>query len=122
MALARLSLRFLRFRGVSAVRPIADGESLHGIGLPGRVYYTPGHSGGCVSLVLDDGTALTGDLVQGPRRAGSPPEVPAMGEDPDLIRDSWRHLLGKGVRQILPAHGAAHKAEDLRQALELSAM
>ena len=117
MAVARLAFRFLTFTGVPSSRAVARGESLHHLGLPGRVHYTPGHSEGCVSLVLDDGTALTGDLVQGPRRPGALPEFPAMGLDTRLILSSWRSLLDLGVRRILPAHGAPHDAQQLRLAL-----
>jgi hydroxyacylglutathione hydrolase len=118
MAIARVSLKYIRFRGVPTARPVGDGESLHRLGLPGHVYHTPGHSEGCVSVVLDDGTALTGDLIQGPRRRGGAPELSAMGKDPKLMLASWRRLLSMGIDRVLPAHGAPHSAEQLRLALE----
>ena len=32
------------------------------IGIPGEILHTPGHSDHCISLLLDDGSAFTGDL------------------------------------------------------------
>jgi len=40
-----------------------DGLSLEPYGVPGRVVYTPGHSAGSVSIVLDSGEAFVGDLA-----------------------------------------------------------
>lgn len=118
MAIAHVSLKYMRFRGIPSAMPIGDGESLHRLGLPGRVYHTPGHSEGCLSVVLDDGSALTGDLIQGPRRRGRAPELSAMGKDPGLMLASWRRLLSLGIERVLPAHGAPHTAAELRLALE----
>lgn len=117
MALARASLRFMRLRGASPVRSLADGERLDAQGLPGSIVHTPGHSAGCISLLLDGGIALTGDLVQGPRLPGASPDLPAMGDDPGRIVSSWRRLLDAGAHRFLPAHGGPVEASDLVRAM-----
>ena len=64
------------------------------IGIAGEVIHTPGHSDHCVSLVLDDGSAFTGDL---------PPE--RMASDNPVAMASWARLREHGARRIYPGHG-----------------
>ena len=66
------------------------------VGIPGQIVHTPGHSDDSVSLLLDDGSAFTGDLTH-----------PAMvGEnDAALVLASWRRLRERGARRVYPAHG-----------------
>lgn len=69
-------------------------QLLGGIGMAGEVVHTPGHSDDSVSLLLDDGSAFTGDL---------PPE--AYAYDNPTAMESWRRLRELGARVIYPAHG-----------------
>lgn len=69
---------------------------LEGIGIPGEILHTPGHSDDSVSLLLDDGSVFTGDLT--------PPETIGL-EDPDKVRASWRLLRRLGATVVYPAHG-----------------
>lgn len=67
---------------------------LSGIGIPGEILHTPGHSDHCVSLLLDDGTVFTGDLP-----------LEAAAYDNPLALASWKLLREKGARRVYPAHG-----------------
>lgn len=49
-----------------------------------------------VSLVLDDGSAFTGDLTP----PGYAPEAEAA-----VVAASWRLLAERGARQVYPGHG-----------------
>ena len=69
-------------------------QLLGGIGVAGEVVHTPGHSDDSVSLLLDDGSAFTGDL---------PPE--AYAYDNPAAMESWRRLRALGARVVYPAHG-----------------
>jgi glyoxylase-like metal-dependent hydrolase (beta-lactamase superfamily II) len=69
---------------------------LHRIGIGGEILHTPGHSADSVSLLLDDGSAFTGDLT-------APDMIGA--EDGDIVRASWRRLKRGGATQICPGHG-----------------
>jgi ribonuclease/clavin/mitogillin len=78
---------------------ISCGESrarLEGIGIPGEILHTPGHSDDSVSLLLDDGAVFTGDLTP-PQRIGP--------EDPAVVRASWRLLREHGATRVYPGHG-----------------
>lgn len=66
------------------------------IGLSGEIVATPGHSDDSVSLLLDDGSAFTGDLT--------PPGF-ASEDDADIVAGSWQLLRDKGATRIYPGHG-----------------
>ncbi len=69
---------------------------LQRMGIPGEILHTPGHSDDSVSLLLDDGSAFTGDL---PHRA-------YVGEsDAAAVSASWRILRERGATRVYPAHG-----------------
>ncbi len=68
---------------------------LSSIGLSGEIVATPAHSEDSVSLVLDDGSAFTGDL---------PPRSLICEDDPAL-RASWAELDRLNVKRIYAAHG-----------------
>lgn len=97
---------FLRDRHVhyqpideGAAEVISCGDSrafLAGMGICGEIISTPSHSADSVSVILDDGTCLTGDL--------EPLDfLPAYAENPALKRD-WERILGFHPRRILYAH------------------
>lgn len=56
-------------------------QPLSQIGITEEILHTPGHSDHCVSLLLDDGSAFTGDL---------PPEIHAF--DNFVALASWKRL------------------------------
>lgn len=116
---ARVALPGSNLAGAHHVISVADGERLDCFGLAGRIVYTPGHSDGDISVVLDDGSAFVGDTVQGRRIPGvTAPGLPGMGLDPDAIVESWRTLLAVGVTTIYPAHGSVITADELRPVLD----
>lgn len=71
---------------------------LAGIGIAGTILPTPGHSDDSVSIVLDDGSAFTGDLT--------PPRL-ATDDQRAAIEASWQRLRDAGARVIFPGHGPA---------------
>ena len=96
-----------------------DGLLLNEYGIQGRVVYTPGHTSGSVSLVLDSGDAVVGDLgtaLGWPRRKVG---IPPAGNDRDQVLESWRRLLGLNVTRIYPGHGPDFLAAEMRETLGL---
>jgi len=78
---------------------ISFGESravLEQIGIAGEIVHTPGHSDDSVSLLLDDGSAFTGDLTH-PALAGE--------DDAPIVAASWRLLREGGATRVYPGHG-----------------
>lgn len=66
------------------------------IGLAGEIVPTPGHSDDSITLVLDDGSAFTGDLT--------PPGFAGEAEAA-MVAESWQRLRKHGVIRIYPGHG-----------------
>jgi len=74
-------------------------EFLAGIGIEGEILSTPGHSDDCVTLVLDEGIAFTGDLTP----------VTMVPQDPsDLAFQSWEKIRATGAPMVYPGHGPAY--------------
>ncbi len=80
-----LTIPFTHSRGVLAE-----------IGLAGEILPTPGHSTDSVSLLLDDGSAFTGDLT---------PFEFAWGDAAEQVKSSWELLRQHGARRVYPGHG-----------------
>lgn len=81
----------------NVVIPTAESRALlAGLGIPGEIVPTPGHSEDSVTLVLDNGWAFTGDLT---------PEFLVATEDPAVVARSWQLLRDKGVTTIHAGHG-----------------
>jgi len=86
-------------------------------GVAGRAVHTPGHTSGSVSVVLDSGDAIVGDLAMNglPMRRG--PGMPVFAEDVGQVYRSWAHLLDMHAETVHPAHGRPFPASVLERAL-----
>ena len=116
---ARVALPISNLQGARNVFSVADGERLDRFGLPGRILYTPGHSQGDISVILDDGSAFVGDTVQGRRIPGvTTPGLPGMGLDANAIVESWRKLMAAGITTIYPAHGGVLTVDELKPVVD----
>jgi hydroxyacylglutathione hydrolase len=94
-----------------------DGLSLADHGIPGRILYSPGHSMGSVSVLLDTGDAFVGDLATNEFPLRLSPGLPIFAEDMQKVKESWRKLLGEGAKTVYPAHGKPFSAEIMRRAV-----
>jgi glyoxylase-like metal-dependent hydrolase (beta-lactamase superfamily II) len=83
-------------------------EDLARIGFKGEIVETPGHSDDSISLVLDSGVAMIGDLAL-PGFVGE--------EQLGLICASWTRLLEKGVTRFYHSHTDPIPAVQSRQAI-----
>jgi len=96
-----------RFPGVTPDIIVADEEvSLHGYGIPAKIIHTPGHTDGSISVVLENGEAIVGDMAMSgfPSLRGRP-GLPIIAQDMEQLRASWRKVLRQGVNMIYPSHG-----------------
>ncbi|MGB5987871.1 MAG: MBL fold metallo-hydrolase [Desulfobacterales bacterium] len=73
---------------------------LEGISIAGEILPTPGHSDDSLSLVLDDGSAFTGDLTH-----------PALVTEAqaEIVAQSWDLLRRRGAMRVYPGHGPVRK-------------
>lgn len=91
--------------------------SLTGYGIPGKVIYTPGHSSGSVSVLLDTGEVFVGDLAMNKFPLRLSPGLPIFAEDLNKVKESWKLLLDQGAKTVYPAHGKPFSADIIREAL-----
>lgn len=91
--------------------------SLNEYGIAGRIVYTPGHTIGSVSILLDSGEAIVGDMAMNSLPMRLSPGLPIFAENlPQLIK-SWRKLLKKDVNSIYPSHGRPFSPDIIRKAV-----
>jgi hydroxyacylglutathione hydrolase len=86
-------------------------------GIPGKIIHTPGHSPGSVSVLLDSGDALVGDMAMGSSPFGLGPGVPMFAEDLRQLKASWKKVLHAGAKTLYPAHGKRFPASMLAELL-----
>jgi hydroxyacylglutathione hydrolase len=97
---------------------LSDEEfSLNGYGIPGNIIYTPGHSMGSVSVLLETGDAFVGDLAMNGFPLRLSPGLPIFADDMQEVRKSWKSLLDKGAKTVYPAHGKPFSVDIIRKAL-----
>ena len=95
----------IRLEGNVTIRCDESRARLAAVGFAGEILPTPGHSDDSVSLLLDDGSAFTGDLT-----------IPQMAtvEQAETAAASWRLLRARGARRIHPGHGPVFPIEALK--------
>jgi len=91
--------------------------SLAEYGISGKVIYTPGHSSGSVSILLETGDVFVGDLAMNKFPLRLRPGLPIFAEDRQKLKESWKLLLDQGAKTIYPAHGEPFSADIIRKAL-----
>ena len=94
-----------------------DDQVLRGLGLAGRVLYTPGHCVDHIAIVLDSGEAFCGDAAANFLLWAGTRYCTVFMTDMDVAYDSWKKILEAGAQTVYPAHGRPFSAEKLRQNL-----
>jgi hydroxyacylglutathione hydrolase len=94
--------RFFPAEGVKADILLQDGDRLDGFGFPARVLYSPGHTPGSSTLILDDEIAFAGDLVS---TTGRPHAQRYYAHDWEALQRSLKRLQAARPRLVYPGHG-----------------
>ena len=96
---------------------IDSGAPKKDYGISGKVVYTPGHSSGSVSLLLETGEAFVGDMAMNKFPLRLSPGMPIYAENWQVLVDSWKMLLDEGVKTVYPSHGGPFSADIIRKEL-----
>jgi hydroxyacylglutathione hydrolase len=91
--------------------------SLNDFGVRGRIIFTPGHTMGSVSVLLESGEAFVGCLAHNNPPFRLKPGLPIFAEDIDKVKESWKSLISQGAKMIYPGHGKPFPVEVIKKAL-----
>lgn len=114
---ARVISRLLSARFMQGVMPAvrfapdvvltAAELTLAAYGVAATVVHTPGHTAGSVSVLLEDGRALVGDLaMNGLPSSPFKPTPPIVAQDLALLARSWITIHERGAATVFPGHGS----------------
>ena len=93
---------------------IDDALELEEYGVRGKVIHTPGHSPGCVSVILKSGDAIVGDLIF-PSVPSEKPSLPFWADDPEEALRSIKKLIDNAPGNIYIAHGRAYSSVEVKE-------
>jgi len=94
-----------------------DGLPLKDYGISGRIVYTPGHTKGSISVVLDSGEAFVGDLAMNKFPLRLSAGLPILAEDVAAVRESLDRLLALNATTVYPGHGKPFPMKTIKEAL-----
>ena len=89
--------------------------SLNKYGIAGKIIYTPGHTLGSVSVLLDSGELFAGCLAHNRLPLTTHPALPIYAENIDLVKESWRKVIDAGAKMVFPAHGKPFSVEIIKK-------
>lgn len=73
-----------------------------------QLLYTPGHTLGSQSVIVENEIALVGDAMFG----CFPGSIfPPFAQDTELLTQSWSHMIDTGCTVFLPSHGTGNTRE-----------
>ncbi len=74
-------------------------------GIEGSIVYTPGHTPGSVSVLLDSGEAFIGCLIHNKAPFVLKPRLPIYAQDILLLKQSLQMVTDRGAKMLYPGHG-----------------
>ena len=89
---------------------IEDEMDLAKFGIDGRVIPTPGHTAGCITVLLAGGCALQGDMIFGGLLRKHTPGFPYFCQDRAQLLKSIQFILDKNPKIIYAGHGGPFTA------------
>jgi hydroxyacylglutathione hydrolase len=108
-------MKLPEIKGMDADVLIEGEMDLSPYGLAGKVVPTPGHTPGSVSIFLNGGCALIGDLIFGGFVRQRAPGFPYFGYDSQEILRSMQKLLDFNPKIIYAGHGGPFTARAVRR-------
>ena len=110
--------RMVKFPAEKVDIVIGDGGlSLKEYGIPGEIVYTPGHTYGSISVILNSGDAFVGCLAHNRLPFVRKPKLPIYAKDLGLLKESWLKVINMGAVTIYPGHGKAFPVEKITKFL-----
>jgi len=112
----RLLKNQMAFNKVQADIILDDNDLLlNKYGVAGKIIYTPGHTLGSVSILLDSGELFAGCLTHNRFPLTFRPALPIYAENIELVKESWRKVIDAGAKLVYPAHGKPFSADIIKK-------
>ena len=92
----RLSYRMVDESAATGFSCAESREILKSLGIDGEILHTPSHSEDSLSLLLDDGSCLVGDLEPFAYLAGY--------EENPALKSDWEQIMARHPKRILYSH------------------
>ncbi|MFO7889160.1 MAG: MBL fold metallo-hydrolase [bacterium] len=86
-------------------------------GIRGKIIYTPGHTPGSVSVLLESGELFAGCLAHNNIPFRFRPGLPIFAEDLEKVKESWDKVIRQGAEKIYPAHGDPFSVDVIKNKL-----
>lgn len=87
------------------------------IGIQGRILYTPGHTSDSISILMNNGDFIAGDLTMNLLKCRSCRYHPIYMEDLKQVYASWEKIKSQGAKTVYPSHGKPFGIDQLRYPL-----
>ena len=91
---------------------------LHEFGINGSIVFTPGHTSGSVSVLLESGDAFVGCLAHNNLPFRLKPGLPIFADDIEEVKRNWKRVIERGAKTIYPAHGDPFPVEIIKKILK----
>lgn len=104
-----------RFEPLTPDIVLNGNETLEAYGLNAKLLETPGHTDGSVSVLLENGDAIIGDMLRGDFIFENRPNWHFFYDDPQKDRSSIKKLLGLKLRTLFVGHGKPFSFESLQR-------
>jgi glyoxylase-like metal-dependent hydrolase (beta-lactamase superfamily II) len=107
---------WLSFTGTKPDIVMDDEFDLNDYGIAGKIIHTPGHSASSISVILDNGEALVGDMVR--NEDSGEVGLGAFYEDKEVLLDSLERVAAYEPRIIYLSHGTHIDNNALKEVIE----
>jgi glyoxylase-like metal-dependent hydrolase (beta-lactamase superfamily II) len=106
---------WMSYTGTQPDIEMDDEFDLEGYGIARRIIHTPGHSASSISIILDNGEALVGDMIR-PEESGEI-GLGAFYEDKAVLLDSLQRVAAYEPRIIYMSHGTTTDNHALKEVI-----
>lgn len=97
----------------------SDEFDLEQYGVEGKLLHTPGHTDSSISVVLDNGDAIVGDMIIGKRKGkGVVAKMHSIAQNPCVRLNSLSRLLDTGAKVFYTSHGEKCTSEAVKNLIE----
>jgi glyoxylase-like metal-dependent hydrolase (beta-lactamase superfamily II) len=114
------------YQGIRSDLTLRTEQRLDAFGIRGQIIFTPGHTAGSISLVLDGGEAIVGDVLMGGFMGGNiaagRPRLHYFAQDFVALQASMQRLLALPLQTLYVGHGGPVPAAAARRRFAIPAV